>query len=226
MSMLLTAASLRHFGCWGTILLHILTNMLIHILTDFAASRELVRLFKQTWGTDPTFACRAPGRVNIIGEHIDYHGYSVLPMATEADVSCGNRTVAHIRDCSRGCGIFPRLVWVGLMAGFCQSVGLGSLQHVDVCWCGQKNGRTRVLMVILADAAPLRMYERSRAHAHAHMQRPCFESLKEMQVMVVGAAVARQHGMDISEDLPTGGYAGGMPSVVEVVNMNSDWYPR
>lgn len=37
------------------------------------------------YGEVPQFYARAPGRVNIIGEHIDYCGYSVLPAALEQD---------------------------------------------------------------------------------------------------------------------------------------------
>ena len=46
---------------------------------------NLQRRFRELYGEIPTFYCRAPGRVNIIGEHIDYCGYSVLPAALEQD---------------------------------------------------------------------------------------------------------------------------------------------
>lgn len=44
---------------------------------------NLLQRFKKQYGHLPKFYCRAPGRVNIIGEHIDYCGYSVLPAAIE-----------------------------------------------------------------------------------------------------------------------------------------------
>lgn len=37
--------------------------------------QELNALFKEKYGCSPDFYVRAPGRVNLIGEHIDYHGY-------------------------------------------------------------------------------------------------------------------------------------------------------
>ncbi|XP_049988966.1 N-acetylgalactosamine kinase isoform X4 [Alexandromys fortis] len=47
---------------------------------------KLKEMFNSKFGSTPKFYVRAPGRVNIIGEHIDYCGYSVLPMAVEQDM--------------------------------------------------------------------------------------------------------------------------------------------
>jgi galactokinase len=46
---------------------------------------HLLKSFEATYGHPPEFVARSPGRVNIIGEHIDYSLYSVLPMAITAD---------------------------------------------------------------------------------------------------------------------------------------------
>jgi len=41
-------------------------------------------LFRRTYGSDPEVIASAPGRVNLIGEHLDYNGGEVLPMAIES----------------------------------------------------------------------------------------------------------------------------------------------
>jgi galactokinase len=43
--------------------------------------------FETKFGGKAEFYSVAPGRVNLIGEHIDYCGYSVLPMAIEQNIT-------------------------------------------------------------------------------------------------------------------------------------------
>src|SRR5512141_1014020 len=45
---------------------------------DAAAAREL---FQHRFGRAPDVVASAPGRVNLIGEHTDYNGGEVLPIA-------------------------------------------------------------------------------------------------------------------------------------------------
>jgi len=55
--------------------------------------KELLGAFEKEYGESAQVLLRVPGRVNIIGEHIDYCGYAVHPMAIEQDL-----LVAGARD--------------------------------------------------------------------------------------------------------------------------------
>ncbi|CAL4226099.1 unnamed protein product, partial [Meganyctiphanes norvegica] len=48
--------------------------------------RSVNEKFIKRFKGQPQFFARAPGRVNLIGEHIDYCGYAVFPMAVEQDI--------------------------------------------------------------------------------------------------------------------------------------------
>ena len=52
-------------------------------MTDQQQRVEVV--FRDLFGRPPVLAARAPGRVNLIGEHVDYCGGFVLPMAIERE---------------------------------------------------------------------------------------------------------------------------------------------
>ena len=44
---------------------------------------KVINAFKNHFNAPPDFLVRAPGRVNIIGEHTDYNGLPVLPFAIQ-----------------------------------------------------------------------------------------------------------------------------------------------
>ena len=88
------------------------TPPIFQTLQDFAQGSKpnekryehLVAKFEERYARKPDFVARAPGRVNIIGEHIDYSGYAVLPMAIEQDIaiacSCSAEQVVRLANTS------------------------------------------------------------------------------------------------------------------------------
>jgi len=64
-----------------------LTSIYPPELLEAQAARwsSLLGRFRTLYGRPAQFVSRSPGRVNLIGEHIDYSLYGVLPMAVAAD---------------------------------------------------------------------------------------------------------------------------------------------
>ena len=72
--------------------------------------RELVGAFRAMYGRDPDRLVRAPGRVNLIGEHVDYAGLPVFPMALQyaVHVAVRPRDDGMIRVATSDPGYEPR----------------------------------------------------------------------------------------------------------------------
>lgn len=59
---------------------------------------DALSAFESQFEVRPTHAARAPGRVNIIGEHTDYQDGFVLPMAIDrCTVVVGRRSEDNVR---------------------------------------------------------------------------------------------------------------------------------
>lgn len=56
---------------------------------------QAIELFRRTFGTAPTQAASAPGRVNLIGEHTDYNGGPVMPFAIPARTVVAAAAASH-----------------------------------------------------------------------------------------------------------------------------------
>jgi galactokinase len=65
---------------------------------------DVVKAFKQIFGANPRWIVRAPGRVNLIGEHTDYNDGYVFPMAINRALWIalrprrGDRVIVHSLD--------------------------------------------------------------------------------------------------------------------------------
>ena len=85
-----------------------MTNLLDQLV------RKTSRGFEDRYGQPPRWVVAAPGRVNLIGEHIDYSDGFVLPMALDryTVIAAGpaEGEHAHVRQRSggRGSGDFAR----------------------------------------------------------------------------------------------------------------------
>jgi len=84
--------------------------------TDDDGAARTSALFRATFGAEPDGVWAAPGRVNLIGEHVDYNGGLCLPMALP------HRTFAAVRRRDDQVvrlvsSLDPGDVWTGTLAG-------------------------------------------------------------------------------------------------------------
>ncbi len=75
----------------------------------------LVQAFREQYGREPDRLVRAPGRVNLIGEHVDYAGLPVFPMALQyaVHVAVRPRDDGLIRVATSDPGYPPREFQLG-----------------------------------------------------------------------------------------------------------------
>ena len=82
---------------------------------DADGAARVTALFRETFGAEPDGVWAAPGRVNLIGEHVDYNGGLCLPMALphRTFVALRRRTDDRVRLVS---ALHPDDVWEGTVA--------------------------------------------------------------------------------------------------------------
>jgi galactokinase len=90
---------------------------------------QIVQAFHSRFGAAPAFVVRAPGRVNLIGEHTDYNDGFVLPMAIDRAVWIALRPRPD-----------GKLHVHSLDLGRTETFDLGALQHTNAGWAEYVKG--------------------------------------------------------------------------------------
>ncbi len=90
--------------------------------------------FEQRFGAQPETVVRAPGRVNLIGEHTDYHEGFVLPMAIDRAI-----TLAGRRRADRFLHVWSRVLQAGV------TVDLDAAERHPERWARYLQGVASVL---------------------------------------------------------------------------------
>ena len=72
------------------------------LTNESAKTTEIESRFRELFGTEPTLLVRAPGRVNLIGEHTDYNDGFVFPAAIDREVliAAAPRNDRQVRACA------------------------------------------------------------------------------------------------------------------------------
>ncbi|KAJ8924749.1 hypothetical protein NQ315_000902 [Exocentrus adspersus] len=109
----------------------------VRVLPENDRTGEIRDAFAALHEKEPDFYIRVPGRVNLIGEHIDYCGYPVCPMALEQDillaVSTEDDKVLHLHNLDADFQDY-----ICDLKRFELSVGEGAPQWYEYFLCGLK----------------------------------------------------------------------------------------
>ncbi|NPV07111.1 MAG: galactokinase [Anaerolineae bacterium] len=76
---------------WRALLAPVYVHDDEHLDQQCARYAEAARTFARVFGCEPTVFYRAPGRVNLIGEHTDYNQGFVMPTAIDRDIVIAGR---------------------------------------------------------------------------------------------------------------------------------------
>jgi galactokinase len=97
----------------------------------------LIDSFRKTFGEAPALVARAPGRVNIIGEHTDYNEGFVLPIAIDKDILIAGSPAAGSQVEVYSCDYRER-----------DAFALSQIKRIDKqCWSNYVRGTLNALQV-------------------------------------------------------------------------------